>query len=84
MEFLLIHMIQTVSSTIDVVAMPADYYENWYRGQRGFYFDDTSYLGGESNVGNSLSTATTDTCLDYCSCTCTTILPTLLCPFIGI
>ena len=47
--------------------MPTDYYENWRRGQGGLYYDFDHYLGGYPNVGDSLSTATTDTCLDYCS-----------------
>ena len=58
---------KTVSSTIVDVATPTDYYENWYRGQGGFYYDFEHYLGGYPNVGDSLSTATTDICLDYCS-----------------
>ena len=72
MEYLLTRTIQTVSSTTVDVAMPTDYYENWYRGQGGIYYDDTIYLGGYPNVGSSLSTAATDACLDYCSCGCTT------------
>lgn len=84
MKFPLIHITHTASSTIDVVATPTDYYENFADLQGGFYFDDTSFLGEYPNVGNSLSTATTDICLDHCSCECTTILPTLLCLSIGI
>ena len=78
-KFLLIHIIQTVSSTIDVVAMPTDYYENWMRGQGGQYFDDTSFLGVYPSGGNSLSIATTDVCLDYCSGGCPLPYPPLYC-----
>lgn len=70
MEILLIHIIQIVSSTVVDVAMPTDYYENWARLQGGQYYDDTSYLGVYPSGGNSLSTATTDICLDYCSGGC--------------